>query len=364
MAAAWSGAARELVVDPDARTTVGNAANALDDIRRVGAREVVVVTSRWHAPRAKAAFRLLLVEPADPASRPRSRPSRATFARSLRELPLWLLLPAQLWQRAAHPARQAGGPAPGSAQPAGASKRCRAQRYAPSPLAHLDVDPVLRLAQRAAAATRPHGEDLGQDRERRLLLRVGADVEAARAHDPGELLLRHARLEQAPAAPLGRAARAQRADVEGLARERRLQRRLVELVVVGENDDGSLVIRARARRSPPRATSGSARRPRASARRSGTSRGRRRRSPSSRAAWRPGRATPPCRPRRRRTGEAAARTTRRTPSSRRRARAACCGLAARARRTGRSRRRARRRRSARPSRGRAPCPRRRHPPPP
>ncbi len=60
MAAAWQGRARELVVDPDARTTVGNAVNALDDIRRVEAREVVVVTSRWHAPRAKAAFRLLL----------------------------------------------------------------------------------------------------------------------------------------------------------------------------------------------------------------------------------------------------------------------------------------------------------------
>ena len=60
MAAAWQGRARELVVDPDARTTVGNAMNALNDIRRVGAREVVVVTSRWHAPRAKAAFRLLL----------------------------------------------------------------------------------------------------------------------------------------------------------------------------------------------------------------------------------------------------------------------------------------------------------------
>jgi len=96
MAAAWAGEARELVVDPDARTTVGNAVNALNDISRVGAREVVVVTSRWHAPRAKAAFRLLLfgrgvrvvaLFPRDP------RDARA----SLRELPLWALLPAQLW---------------------------------------------------------------------------------------------------------------------------------------------------------------------------------------------------------------------------------------------------------------------------
>jgi uncharacterized SAM-binding protein YcdF (DUF218 family) len=96
MAAAWRGTARELVVDPDARTTMGNALNALDDIRRVKAREVVVVTSRWHAPRAAAAFRLLLlrrgvrVVTACPREPRRLRPL-------LRELPLWLLLPAQLW---------------------------------------------------------------------------------------------------------------------------------------------------------------------------------------------------------------------------------------------------------------------------
>ena len=96
MAAAWSGRAREMVVDPDARTTVGNAYNALNDIGRVGAHEVVVVTSRWHAPRARAAFRLLLwrrqirVRAAFP---PEPRNLRA----SLRELSLWLLLPVQLW---------------------------------------------------------------------------------------------------------------------------------------------------------------------------------------------------------------------------------------------------------------------------
>jgi uncharacterized SAM-binding protein YcdF (DUF218 family) len=95
MAAAWQGRARELVVDPDARTTVGNAANAVADVRRVGARNVVVVTSRWHAPRATAAFRLLLrgsgarVTAASPSER---RDLRA----SLRELSLWTLLPAQL----------------------------------------------------------------------------------------------------------------------------------------------------------------------------------------------------------------------------------------------------------------------------
>ena len=96
MRAAWRGSAREVVVDPDARTTVENLANALNDVLRVGAREVVIVTSSWHAPRAKAALRWLLrhtgvkVRSAAPSS---ARSWRASF----RELPLWLLLPAQLW---------------------------------------------------------------------------------------------------------------------------------------------------------------------------------------------------------------------------------------------------------------------------
>lgn len=96
MARAWTGRSAEVVVDPDARTTVGNAYNALDDIRRVGAREVLVVTSPWHAPRARAAFRLLLWRSAVrvTAAFP---PEPRNLGASLRELPLWLLLPAQLW---------------------------------------------------------------------------------------------------------------------------------------------------------------------------------------------------------------------------------------------------------------------------
>ena len=94
MSRAWVGRARRVVVDPDARTTAENAANALDDIVRAGARDVVVVTSSWHAPRARAAFRWLLrrngvrVTTASP-------PGRSLRA-SLRELLLWPLLPAQL----------------------------------------------------------------------------------------------------------------------------------------------------------------------------------------------------------------------------------------------------------------------------
>jgi uncharacterized SAM-binding protein YcdF (DUF218 family) len=96
MRAAWRGAAREVVVDPDARTTVENLANALTDVLRVGAREAVIVTSSWHAPRAKAALRWLLRHTgikvrSAVADTPRS------LGASLRELPLWLLLPFQLW---------------------------------------------------------------------------------------------------------------------------------------------------------------------------------------------------------------------------------------------------------------------------
>jgi uncharacterized SAM-binding protein YcdF (DUF218 family) len=95
MAQAWAGQAREVVVDPVARTTVGNAANALDDVRRVGARDVLVVTSRWHAPRAAAAFRLALRGTGARVTTASPRESRNLRA-ALRELPLWLLLPAQV----------------------------------------------------------------------------------------------------------------------------------------------------------------------------------------------------------------------------------------------------------------------------
>jgi hypothetical protein len=95
MRAAWSGAAREVVVDPDARTTAENMANALNDVLRVGAREVVVVTSSWHAPRAKAALRWLLRHTGITV---RSASPPGTSRRAvLRELTLWPLLPFQLW---------------------------------------------------------------------------------------------------------------------------------------------------------------------------------------------------------------------------------------------------------------------------
>ena len=95
MRAAWRGTARELVVDPDARTTVENLANALNDVLRVGARQVVVVTSSWHALRAATAMRWLL-RSTGIRVRTESPAGRSTCA-ALRELTLWPLLPFQLW---------------------------------------------------------------------------------------------------------------------------------------------------------------------------------------------------------------------------------------------------------------------------
>jgi uncharacterized SAM-binding protein YcdF (DUF218 family) len=96
MAEAWSAPVAELVVDPDARTTVGNAANALNDVLRVGAREVVVVTSSWHAARAKAAFRWLLRSTGVKVGV--VSPLGSSRRAALRELALWPLLPFQLWR--------------------------------------------------------------------------------------------------------------------------------------------------------------------------------------------------------------------------------------------------------------------------
>ncbi len=95
MRAAWQGSAREVVVDPDARTTVENLANAVDDVIRVDANEVVVVTSSWHAARATAAMRWLLRGRS--VVRAESPPGRSARG-ALRELSLWPILPLQLLQ--------------------------------------------------------------------------------------------------------------------------------------------------------------------------------------------------------------------------------------------------------------------------
>lgn len=106
MAEAWTGAARELVVDPDATTTVENARNALDDVVRSGAGDVAVVTSRWHARRAAVIFRRELRGTG--ATIVATAPPGGTAIDWLREIPRWLALPAQIWLGRPRPRQRRG----------------------------------------------------------------------------------------------------------------------------------------------------------------------------------------------------------------------------------------------------------------
>jgi hypothetical protein len=60
MRLAWAGPDVPLVCDADARTTAGNVANVAAAAAALGADELVVVTSRWHRPRARILLRLAL----------------------------------------------------------------------------------------------------------------------------------------------------------------------------------------------------------------------------------------------------------------------------------------------------------------
>ena len=95
MAEAWDGSARQLVLDPDAQTTVGNAMNTLDHVTGVGFSEVVVVTSRWHAPRAAVVFRWQLRATGVTVSTVATL-DLGSLGHWLRELPRWAVLPLQL----------------------------------------------------------------------------------------------------------------------------------------------------------------------------------------------------------------------------------------------------------------------------
>lgn len=91
MAAAFAGRARTRLVDRGARTTLGNALSVARAARLTGAEEVVVVTSRWHAPRAGTLVRAAL---GGTGARLRVVPVDAgPPARGLREAAAWLLVP-------------------------------------------------------------------------------------------------------------------------------------------------------------------------------------------------------------------------------------------------------------------------------
>lgn len=95
MREAWRGGDVQLVCDATARNTAQNAAGIARTARELGADEVVVVTSRWHAPRARLLVRAALgdVRVAVSTSSPRDRLRPRLLAR---EVGCMLMLPYHL----------------------------------------------------------------------------------------------------------------------------------------------------------------------------------------------------------------------------------------------------------------------------
>jgi len=93
MRRAWHGSDTRTIQDATARSTVGNAVSVASTARRVGATEVTVVTSRWHAFRARTLVRAALPRTSVRSSSPvGSRPPSLVA----RELLCLLVLPYQL----------------------------------------------------------------------------------------------------------------------------------------------------------------------------------------------------------------------------------------------------------------------------
>ena len=89
MAGAWRASAREVILDRDARSTLGNALGVARVARRLGADEVVLVTSNWHARRASALVRTALLGSSTKAA----TKGPATRALRFRELACWAIVP-------------------------------------------------------------------------------------------------------------------------------------------------------------------------------------------------------------------------------------------------------------------------------
>jgi DUF218 domain len=89
----WSGRDVPLLTDGDARNTRQNAAGIAEAARRLDATEVVVVTSRWHAFRARVLVRSVLPGVHVSSSSPPGRPPVTLLAR---EAACLAMLPYQL----------------------------------------------------------------------------------------------------------------------------------------------------------------------------------------------------------------------------------------------------------------------------
>jgi uncharacterized SAM-binding protein YcdF (DUF218 family) len=83
MRGAWNGGDTQLIEDATARSTRENAVSVASAARRLGATDVVVVTSRWHAYRARTLVRAALPDTTVQASSPDGRPPLSVLAREL-----------------------------------------------------------------------------------------------------------------------------------------------------------------------------------------------------------------------------------------------------------------------------------------
>ena len=92
MAGAWRASAREVILDREARSTVGNALGVARAARRLGADEVVLVTSNWHARRASALVRTALLGSSTKVTVAATE-GPATRALRFRELVCWAIVP-------------------------------------------------------------------------------------------------------------------------------------------------------------------------------------------------------------------------------------------------------------------------------
>jgi uncharacterized SAM-binding protein YcdF (DUF218 family) len=92
MARAWSAPVRARIVDRRARTTLGNALGVARLARRIGADEILLVTSGWHGRRASALLRAALGRSGTTIQLVTCAED-ATPQRRLRELASWTLVP-------------------------------------------------------------------------------------------------------------------------------------------------------------------------------------------------------------------------------------------------------------------------------
>lgn len=93
MRGAWTGG--DALLDPHARNTRENATGVAEAARRLGAEEVVLVTSSWHAFRARRLVRAALGD-RTVAVRSSSAPGRPPLRLAARELACLVALPVQL----------------------------------------------------------------------------------------------------------------------------------------------------------------------------------------------------------------------------------------------------------------------------